>query len=204
VGTAAGSAVFRFWGASNIQLSHLRIRSGADGIVFENGARDCSLIDVRVESNAVSGIRVTGITTSVSVTGLVAFGQGGAGLTVEAGSVDIQNATIFGQVTNGVRIAGGSLSMSNSIVVARNLGSHCVRIESGTYVGDYNNLYHSEFVSLGWISSTGEVSTVSEWQAATGQDAHSLSDDPLLYSEGARDAHLPAGRLLSMGFIVPR
>ena len=87
--------------------------------------------------------------------------------------------------TDGGQIGGAGLTVRNCIVgataAAGNLFSGWPPVSS-----DYNDFFTANGAVVGGVA----VPDLSAWQAVTGQDAHSLSADPLFVNPAAGDYHL--------------
>src|SRR5262249_35130626 len=85
-------------------------------------------------------------------------------------------------------------------------GTATVRVEANSttgFVADYND-YYSSASTLGTFFNATPSQTLAGWQAASGQDSHSISSNPLWYEPTApiEDFHpkSSAGRWNGVGF----
>ena len=161
---------------------------GGAGVSMGLGSDDNTLLQSTVWSNASYGVAAAGDL-------FVAYSR----------SNRIENCTVAYNAGHQVHVSNmGSLSLSNSIVVASGVSNCCVfRMDtykggSGGYVGDYNDLHAVNGAFIGGYSDWDPpppfinpvmCAALTNWQALFGQDAHSLSADPLFVSAGG-DFHL--------------
>jgi hypothetical protein len=122
----------------------------------------------------------------------------GTGIHIQySDAATVRNATVYGHKYAGIYFdcSNGS-RLENTIVWANGAGSMAVyEYASATTVSDYNDLYATGGAAVGKVSSTYALN-LAAWQTATGQDAHSLSTDPLFVDAAGGDFHLKsnAGR----------
>jgi hypothetical protein len=99
----------------------------------------------------------------------------------------LRNCTIVGFSSRGVYSQYGSgLSLINNIIVADGSGDFAIFLSSNNVTtSNYNCLVARNGAFIGnW---TGNSSTLSAWQAATGKDANSISAEPLFVDENGLD-----------------
>ncbi len=111
-------------------------------------------------------------------------------LVVNAVGVAVSNNTIV--APNGSAVAkrgGGTLRLGHNILVAGGTDANSViNWLDGGLVSDWNNLLAR---GSAWIGSyDGKWEKLAYWQAASGQDANSVSFEPLFQNESAGDFHL--------------
>ena len=116
------------------------------------------------------------------------------------GEVIVGN-TVFGNVTAGINVEGGSTgaTIADNISVDNGIGSprtHSdIRVEQGSTAGttmDYDLVDLTTPDTL-LIWNSVSYSSLSAFQAATGQEAHGIDADPRWRAPGAGDFHLTAG-----------
>ncbi|MBN1672443.1 MAG: right-handed parallel beta-helix repeat-containing protein [Kiritimatiellae bacterium] len=125
------------------------------------------------------------------VTNSLICGNGGSGISVSASGMEGCWATVLNNtICNnqcGVSLAYGyaGATLRNNIIVATNAsGGGCISWDGlwGAVNSDYNDLYATNGAESGW--------TLAAWQAATGEDTHSISCDPLFVDAANGDYHL--------------
>lgn len=98
----------------------------------------------------------------------------------------IYNNTIANNGEDGIRSQSGkSLTVWNNIIYGS--GNYDINIYSAVASGhsfDYNLLYNPSFNSKWGVTS---CSSISSWQSASGQDAHSINKDPLFNNASGND-----------------
>ena len=102
----------------------------------------------------------------------------------------IRNCTIEGNARYGIYIGWANGSILNSIVCAEGAGNYAVyrSLASFSLDSDYNDLVALNGATVGY-SGTAQP-TLADWQAATGEDANSISADPRFAGVAAGDYHL--------------
>ena len=123
------------------------------------------------------------------------------GVVVNAVGATVSNCTIVAPSGTAVgKIGGGTLWLGHNILVAG--GSHdsnaAIAWGGGDLISDWNNFWIRGSAWLG--DYQGKWENLAYWQEATGQDANSVSFDPLFQNEAAGDFHLNsvAGRWSSI------
>ena len=100
--------------------------------------------------------------------------------------------TVTGSQTGNLRrIITGTVTLRNNIVQSDGAGTHAVFRDSATsptLISDYNNLVAGNGASVGYSGS--DRTALTDWQGATGQDASSISADPLFVDPANGDFHL--------------
>jgi hypothetical protein len=125
------------------------------------------------------------------------------GLYLSYSSVDVYNNSIYMSGNGAVRniyVDGSSTYISdckNNLLVNTTTSGYPVYIlTTGTYTGDYNNLYGAS--NVGYYNYSSYTNLVN-WQSASGQDAHSTSINPTFVNVST-DLQLTDYSL----FVVPR
>jgi len=160
------------------------------GIVVESNSANCLLYQVRARGGASIAVIGSGTSTRIENCSMCNFGP--VGLYVAGGTAEVSRCTIAGVGQNGVVIDSGTVSMANSIVALRSNALSCIRLISGIYTGDFNNLYHGPGVAAGQVgpSMSAVLPSLADWQAAVTQDVNSISHDPLFVDAEDCDLHL--------------
>lgn len=104
--------------------------------------------------------------------------------------------------TYGVRAESGSVSVRNSVIGALGPRTAAYYINVGALSSDYNDLYliNGAYAGYKMMSPLPIIyQNVSRWIRDYGQDAHSVSQDPLFADASSSDFHLKssAGRFVS-------
>ena len=113
------------------------------------------------------------------------------GVVVSAVGATVSNCTIVAPSGTAVgKIGSGTLWLGHNILVAG--GSHdsnaAIAWGGGDLISDWNNFWIRGSAWLG--DYQGKWENLAYWQEATGQDANSVSFDPLFQNEAAGDFHL--------------
>lgn len=149
------------------RLSRLDVcGSGTYGIYLNGG--NVGLDNCLIRDSGLIGVFITELGTGASVTNCTIFSTGYFGLAVSPGIADA--------------------TLANSIVCAVASGSYGIFLNSAALrASDYNLLYAGPRASVGYVG--GDLTTLAEWQAATGKDAHSIGGDPLFAAPASGDFH---------------
>ncbi len=164
--------------------------SGAAYGVYATGAGS-RLCRVDACDNHLGGVWLSG---SVVMENCLARGSGhpteGAGVYISAGTPVVSNCTIAGNAAFGVRFYNAGGVLGNNIIAADAAGAYAIYRGSTGYAvsSDGNLLSVASGASAGY--SGGVRATLRDWQRATGQDANSLSRNPLFVDPAAGDFHV--------------
>ncbi|MDP6544480.1 MAG: right-handed parallel beta-helix repeat-containing protein [Phycisphaerae bacterium] len=82
------------------------------------------------------------------------------------------------------------LTVKNNVVFASGWGASAISLRGSGITSDYNNLYATGGAHLGKYNYGDALQTLADWQAETGQDAHSVSLDPLFRNPAGFDYRL--------------
>ena len=145
---------------TNLSLTRVAVQSG----VFNLGGRYVNLLNSLAWGTSTQLMTVTGSGITLSNNTLISVG------TVVA-----------------LEGADASLKLRNNIMVAEGAGRFIVRRDSGALDSDYNNLLARNGAWFGRANGLWE--RLLYWQNASGQDAHSISVEPLLANEATGDFH---------------
>ena len=112
------------------------------------------------------------------------------GVVVNASSAVISNSTIVSSRGTAVGKRGfGTLRMGHNILVAGGEeSSSVIHWGDGGLISDWNNLLARDSAWVG--TRNGKWERLAYWQAASGQDANSVSFEPLFQNEALGDFHL--------------
>lgn len=103
---------------------------------------------------------------------------------IDAGpSAQVVNCTVTQNRGAGIFARGGRIA--NTIVTATGPGATALYHAEGDLRSDYNLLFADAGAALGF--SLGRRDTLDQWQAAAGQDLHSLTADPLFADPAQAD-----------------
>lgn len=131
------------------------------------------------------------------------------GLDVDRSNGTLVNHGILWDNRHGVNMRNGNVAVRNSVLGTSGDGRYAFRRVAGTIWSDYNNYWLTDdaYVLLD-VNALGagrdlRVLTLTDWREATGQDARSLTVDPLFANVGAGDFHLlSAGGRYTPGGVV--
>ena len=187
----------------NLALSNGTLKLVSDSSLFENLQIDRAAVSLagigsRLERMWQRWGETSIVGTNVSLTRSVVYTTNGAAIALLVNAVNpvVSNCTVVS--TRGTAVAKrgiGTLRLGHNILVAggAETGS-AIAWEDGGLLSDWNNLLAR---GSAWIGTRREKwEKLAYWQAAYGQDAHSVSFEPLFQNEAAGDFHLnsKAGR----------
>jgi hypothetical protein len=199
--------------ANYISLSDLTVTSGWYSVHFSN-ANACVVSNLTVHAATNCGVYLNYSGTNrfdrfsvagCGISGGIYAGHGarnsfsrgvvwnnrGYGINCQDSAATlIENCTVGLNTNAQVYIAGANtaVAMTNTIVFASGSSKVGVHWGSGTYAGDYNDLYATAGAYIGYCS--GYKLTLAAWRLAAAQDANSISADPLLVAPASGDFHL--------------
>ncbi|MEP7157786.1 MAG: right-handed parallel beta-helix repeat-containing protein [Chloroflexota bacterium] len=203
------------WGISVIQGAEVRdndVHDNAGGIYLSGG----TVVGNRIFHNTGSGIHIdvggtvtgnsiygnaTGIFGTVSfwwsqrLTGLiennVIYDNVDRGIRIgEAAGFDIINNTIYQPVGDAIRVEGGSANVhvrNNIVCVDAGYDLSVAPDSQSGFSSDHNLLHGSGPTAFTGIWNNTGQDTLSDWQAASGQDAQSVAADPLFRDRDGAD-----------------
>jgi hypothetical protein len=101
--------------------------------------------------------------------------------------ITVRNCTLAAGDSQFRQSGSAYSTLENSTLVATGPDKFCIRWEGGTVQSDYNNLVAR---SNAWIGlRNGQWEKLVYWQEESGQDAHSVSREPLFADEAGGDYH---------------
>ena len=167
---------------------------GANGIQLNSST---TAANVTVSNNFISDVAAYGYASGAGVSdngyGIIAVTGGGYNIYFNTVSLTTDQ-TVAGipaaiNVTSGIATAG-SIDLRNNILSNQETVGTRYAIYSGAAATVYANINYNVYYAqnVGYLGTA--QATLAAWQAATGQDANSISTDPLLIS--ATDLHLQA------------
>ncbi len=205
-------------------VSNCIIRSqGAKNVYVANGSTDNIFDRVTVHSGtSVSGFGMEfwgSSTDGNTVKNSLIYSNANHGIYAFNGAEDliIENCTVAYNKGNQLHLRTGGHVITNSILLASGSGTFCIFTENLNYSFDYNNYYAVNGAQVGFYYDVNEYldctdgggthtsctvqasiycPTLADWQLASGQDANSISTDPLFADPSTGDYHLQstAGR----------
>ncbi|MCM2279159.1 MAG: hypothetical protein NDJ89_13870 [Oligoflexia bacterium] len=170
-----------------IERSELVGSNASAGIYVSTGDSDVAgITGLLLRNNVIRGTFYRGLH-------LVAWRQGVSGA-AHHNSIRMERDNSVG-VNLGTMLSGMSLDFRNNVIAQlAGAGNGTVMyVDSVALASDSNILYAGNGNKLGYWAGTGEVATLADWQAATGQDVYSYAVDPLFVS--AEDLQLQAASL---------
>ena len=170
----------------------------ADGLVARY-AHGCAVLGNRIAGNSGHGIYAEGC-NELAVVGNVVWSNGGHGLAIEGGQgAEVEANTIAANAGHQLHQFQSDASplpvaVQHNILWAAGAGTQAIRRDGGPLRSDYNDLYATDGAHVGYDGVA--CPTLAGWQAASGQDANSISADPLFADAATGDVHLQseAGR----------
>ena len=195
-----------FEGAYGVELDNLTVVGGASAIALNRSYNiEGRWLRLQDASNAVAVNQSSNIVLDHTV-----MWKNGIGVRVsgqKTGDVLVDHSVLWGN-RYGIHVNQASVAMSNSIVHAEGAGSfaYYVRADQPPYslYGDYNGLHMADYGQVagyqtgnGSAARTSMYATVSAWGNFSGNDTHSLPNDPRVADAMTGDFHLKSqgGRL---------
>ncbi|NCA81758.1 MAG: hypothetical protein EOM72_03315 [Opitutae bacterium] len=183
---------------SNLFLTNGSMWVASDMSVFENIQVDRGSFTLSGQGNQVKLLRqrwgeAAIVGTNVTMMNSVVYttNQMRTGVVVNAEGAVISNCTLVSSAGSALGKRGsGTLRLGHSILVAGGADpSSVIAWEDGGLISDWNNL-QAKGAST-WVGTrNGRWERLSYWQAASGQDANSVSFEPGFQSQLTGDFHL--------------
>lgn len=204
--TASGTCCIRVY-QDFAHIEGFQFRGAATGMmVYPSSCRNATIINNTFAAYNGTGITIlpdanNAGTDTYTIRNNLLYGSGG-GLNLQSGTGNhlgqftVENNTLSVNGSIGIACGGrpANTYLYNNIVVAKGSG-YCVTIDSAGALAqsDYNDFYAYGGASVArWTigTATRTASTLADWQSGVGQDAYSLSRDPLFVSSANGDYHL--------------
>lgn len=198
---AAGFNVFSLFECQNVQFRHLKIQGGNSGIFLDQNSSGCLVEWCRFE-NGKTGISAGQGGGNLTIRHTVIRHQDTAALSfAQSGLASYMDACIlWSNTTDYIVLQSSILSMSNSIVALSGTNQFVARMDSiSTFSGDYNAYWirNGNRMVTKAIESVGTLpafpliyENLSRWAAETGNDRHSLAENPQFADAPAGNFHL--------------
>ena len=143
-----------------------------------------------VDSGGFANIRVVSSPTTIEYS-TFKYGNGSDNIYCVSDSLRMYNNTIIGGTYN-LRVAATQAgTVVNNCIFYAPTTNFVNYMGSSTFISS-NNLYYSTSYTNKWSLNGGNYSTLSAWQTATSQDAHSKTGDPLLNASYKPTRNSPA------------
>ena len=179
---------------SDIAVSNLTVTAGT----VQSLGTNINLRQVAVQNGVFNlGGRFVNLLNSL------AWGSSTQLMLVSGSGITLSNNTLVSANTAVVLDgADASLKLRNNILVANGADKFIVRRDRGALDSDYNNLVARNGAWFG--RADGQWERLLYWQRASGQDANSVSIDPLFADEAGGDFHLKSvmGRYTPSGVVT--
>ena len=202
-----GSVLLNLDWANDVRFSCLSLSNSWTGVYMTNAVR-VALDAVRVTHVASNAVTMCG-GSSATVFHSVLDDSLVAGAEVRSGaSLTVLNSYLPSSVTQPLLLSGGSLCVSNSIMEASGMGRSVFRFanSSSQLASDYNCIHAGNNANVSVDASGLARRYLNEWQAASGNDVHSVGYNPSMVDPENGDYHLhsAAGRYDSStgGFVT--
>ncbi|MDI6704584.1 MAG: right-handed parallel beta-helix repeat-containing protein [bacterium] len=174
-----------------------------DGAILINTrCNDCKIIRNTIYSNGKGGICLKSGNERVRIENNIIYSNpdvaiylSGVDTTSGNGNIDseIVNNTIYNNNGGGIWLINGSTkaTLFNNIIWAKG-SSRCINVDGTSTTGfasDYNDFFTTDTATVGSYKGT-DYPTLSDWNKATGQDADSISEDPLFINAEGGNFHI--------------
>ena len=189
--TGTGTQVVLLDDCDYVTLERLRLTGANRGIYFSS-ANHCTLSRAVVHGNAGVGVRAFR-SDAATVAHCVVRDNGDHGLNLgDCPQADIRNNSVArngGMDDYQCKLTESSATLASNILWANGTFRYCIYTSGTTLTSDHNDLYATGGARVGYYNGT-VATTLAQWQAASGQDANSLSEDPLFADAPGGDFHL--------------
>ena len=171
--------------ADRVQLSDFILSNGYYGI-YLNASAHCILSNIDVVGSTYGGIYV--VAASNVIANSRVWDGAYNGIIVAGTPNTVINCVAVNNTHAQLAVEAGGVTLQNSILHAGHSNMYCIYRTSGSYAGDYNDLFTTNGGWSGYYS--GHRLTLLDWQTATRSDSNSLSHDPLFVDMTNADFHL--------------
>lgn len=196
----SSDSVLNFEYAEYVRLKDFTIRYAASGVSM-NHAIGCELKNVRIQNNNSYGMNVyysSGIAVENGILWNNSSRTGGVAVAISQGDLRLLNCVLWDSSTSVEIGNGGQLSMTNCVAYAQGSAGRIFTFSMAAalnaFSGDYNCYYCTNGALLAEkVLETGGsdyFNTLPTWNAATGNDVHTLLNWPNFVSAGTGDFHL--------------
>ncbi|MFH0878949.1 MAG: right-handed parallel beta-helix repeat-containing protein, partial [Lentisphaerota bacterium] len=186
-----GALGMELYYAEHNLLENLQIREASQsGLLIDRGLFD-TLQAIRVTGCGENGVRAMAA-QDLQIGNTVVCSNRNVGVGLENSETLMDRCTVADNRGHQLYIYGvAEVDLRNSILVATNKSAYCLYLHSGSYTGDYNNLYAAGDAHVAYAD--GPKWALLDWQQHTAVDTHSLSHNPLFVNASAGDYHLRSG-----------
>ncbi|NQT89290.1 right-handed parallel beta-helix repeat-containing protein, partial [bacterium] len=190
--TAAGSYGWHLDGCDYVTLTRLSV-TGADYGVRAQLAHHCTLDRVVLAANARAGLYAYASQALLVSNCIIRANTVDGVFLYNCPASTTRNCSIAANGEDQVTVSYASATLVNNILWADGAGARGISMNTAAALSsDYNDIGATNGASVGY-SGSDDQATLADWQAATGQDAHSVSADPLFADAAGGDLRLTAG-----------
>jgi len=172
-------------GASYMQVADITLNNASYGISQDNGGF-CIFSNLNIAGASTAGLRLR--TASNIVTHCRIWNGTQDGILNDGKSNFVTHCALVHNAGKQLHLTYGSINLFNSIICATGTTAHGIYRFSGTYHGDYNNLFATNGACLGF--NNGKRPYLRDWQSASGSDSNSLTHNPMFVDASSGDFHL--------------
>ncbi|MFH0909620.1 MAG: right-handed parallel beta-helix repeat-containing protein [bacterium] len=187
---------FNLLGTRSVEIRNFRVINAGVGVAID-GSIECVVDSVRAEDNRL-GFRVSQGSSDILISHSIARNSLSNGFLNDRSSVRWESGVIWDNPGT-VVLEGGQSTFRNSAFNASGSGGRIFRLSEFAVLTncDYNNIVRESGALVGerqMGQGGNEVyPALIEWTTFEGQDANSLSHQPLFADEGNGDFHLQSG-----------
>lgn len=185
-----GSVGFHFKSAQYMLVRNFTLQNVDNGVFFELSGSDNVISNIVVRDGGSAGVRFSQSSGNRIAHSVITRHTGHGVVGASASDNIFDSCVLWDNGLSSVYLGEGSMAFTNSVLYASGDENFCYQLVTNANIrGDFNNLFITNGAQIG-IARGVPMERLPQWIAATTQDVHSLSVDPLFHDPANDDFHL--------------